>query len=62
MDQTLVDVTALRGRVALGDEVVLVGRQGADEMTVADIADRLGTITYEVTTAISARVPRVVAR
>jgi alanine racemase len=59
MDQTLVDVTALRGRVALGDEVVLIGRQGDEAIGAAEVADRLGTIAYEVVTAISARVPRV---
>jgi len=58
MDQTLIDVTSLRGRVALGDEAVVIGRQGQEEITVAELADRLETITYEVTTAISARVPR----
>ncbi|HEX9260501.1 MAG TPA: alanine racemase [Acidimicrobiales bacterium] len=61
MDQTLVDVTALADRVALGDAVTLVGRQGQEELTVAEIAERLGTITYEVTTTISARVPRIAA-
>lgn len=61
MDQSLVDVTALRGRVAAGDEVVLIGRQGAGEITADELAERLGTINYEVVTAIAARVPRLVA-
>jgi alanine racemase len=59
MDQTLVDVTALRGRVALGDEVVLLGRQGREELTAEELAARQDTIAYEVVTAISRRVPRV---
>jgi alanine racemase len=59
MDQTLVDVTALRGRVALGDPVVLLGRQGDEEVSAEEIAARLGTISYEIVTAISRRVPRV---
>ena len=60
MDQSLADVTALRGRVALGDEVVIIGRQGGEEITADELAVRLGTINYEVVTAISQRVPRIV--
>jgi alanine racemase len=61
MDQTLVDVTALRGEVALGDEVVLIGAQGGSRITAEEPARRLGTINYEIVTAISARVPRIAA-
>lgn len=61
MDQSLVDVTALRGRVALGDEAVLIGSQGEEEVTADEIAERLGTITYEVLTGIARRVPREVS-
>jgi alanine racemase len=60
MDMSLVDVTALRGRVALGDEVVIIGRRGQAEVTVDELAAKLGTINYEIVTAISHRVPRVV--
>jgi alanine racemase len=59
MDQSLIDVTALRGRVTLGDEVVLIGRQGEAAISADELAGRLGTINYEIVTAISARVPRV---
>ena len=45
--------------VAVGDEVVLLGRQGGQAITAWDWADWLGTIAYEVTCGISARVPRV---
>jgi alanine racemase len=61
MDQCLVDVSALRGRVALGDETVLIGRQGDEEVRAEELAARFDTITYEVVTAISRRVPRVAA-
>ncbi len=61
MDQSLVDVTALRGRVALGDEVVLIGRQEDAEVTADELAERLGTINYEIVTSLARRVPRVVA-
>jgi alanine racemase len=59
MDQSLVDVTRLRGRVAIGDEVVLIGRQGDAGVTADEIAGRLGTIHYEVVTGIARRVPRL---
>jgi len=39
--------------------VVLIGTQGDQEITAEDVADRLGTISYEVVCAISKRVPRV---
>lgn len=59
MDQTLVDVTALRGRVRLGDEAVLIGRQGVAELTADDLAAALGTISYEIVTRLARRVPRI---
>ena len=59
MDQTLIDVTALQGRVCLGDEVVIIGRQGAEEVSADELASKLGTINYEIVTAISKRVQRV---
>ena len=59
MDQTLVDVTTLRGKVAPGDEVVLIGRQGDEEVTADELAERLGTINYEIVTRIAQRVPRL---
>lgn len=61
MDMCLVDVTALRGRVKLGDEVVLIGVQGEEEITADEIAAKLDTINYEIVSAIARRVPRVVA-
>jgi alanine racemase len=59
MDMSLIDVTALRGQVELGDEVVIIGQQGAEEVTADELAKKLGTINYEVTTCISHRVPRL---
>jgi alanine racemase len=59
MDQSLIDVTALRGRVVLGDEVVLIGRQGDAEVTADELAGKLGTINYEIVTRIAQRVPRL---
>jgi alanine racemase len=56
MDQLLVDL----GDVPADpdDEVVLIGRQGDDEITATEWGERLGTISYEVITGIGARVPR----
>jgi alanine racemase len=59
MDQCLVDATPLRGRIALGDEAVLIGRQGDAEIGAGELAERLGTIAYEIVTGIAQRVPRV---
>jgi alanine racemase len=58
MDQTMIDVTHIPG-VRMGDEVVLIGRQGEDEITAEEVAERLGTINYEVVSGILARVPRI---
>lgn len=58
MDQFMVDVTDIPG-VTIGDEVVLIGRQGDDEITADDIARQLDTINYEVICCIADRVPRV---
>ncbi|MEN8180579.1 MAG: alanine racemase [Pseudomonadota bacterium] len=60
MDQSLIDVTELRGEVELDDEVILIGRQGKEEVTADELAEKLGTINYEVVTAIAKRVPRVI--
>ena len=58
MDQTMIDVSHIRG-VRIGDEVVLIGRQGNDEITAEEVATNLGTINYEVVSGILARVPRI---
>jgi alanine racemase len=59
MDQSLVDVTALRGRVQVGDEVVIIGQQGQAVVTVDELANKLGAINYEIVTSIAKRVPRI---
>jgi alanine racemase len=59
MDQLMLDVTALRGRTKLGDEAVLIGRQGIEEISADALAATLGTINYEIVTAISPRLPRI---
>ncbi len=58
MDYIMADVTDIKD-VEVGDQVVLYGRQGDQEISVDEIASLVGTITYEVTCAVSSRVPRV---
>ncbi|HXQ59877.1 MAG TPA: alanine racemase [Acidimicrobiales bacterium] len=59
MDQIVVDCGP-DAEVSVGDEVVLIGRQGEGCLSVQDWADVLGTIGNEVLTEIGSRVPRVV--
>ena len=58
MDLTMIDVGHIAG-VAVEDEVVILGRQANEAITADDLAGLLGTINYEITSAITARVPRV---
>jgi alanine racemase len=58
MDMTMVDVTHV-AEARVGDEAVLLGRQGAEEISANEIAELTGTISYEVFCRIGARVPRV---
>ncbi len=57
MDQMMVNIE--QGSGYNGDEVVLIGEQGSEQVTAADLAAWAGTIPYEILTAISERVPRV---
>ena len=57
MDQLMVDCGDDE-TVAVGDEVVLIGRQGDDEVPAAEWAERLDTIGYEIVCGIGPRVPR----
>jgi len=58
MDMTMADVTEIPD-VAAGDEVVVLGAQGDEQITADEVAERCGTISYEVLTSLSRRVPRV---
>ncbi|MDP2720748.1 MAG: alanine racemase [bacterium] len=59
MDQAAADITDLTGDIRRGEEVVLIGKSGNELISAEDVAEKLGTISYEVVTAISARVPRI---
>jgi alanine racemase len=58
MDLMMIDVSGVED-VDLGEEVVLMGRQGNEEISAAELAERAGTIHWEITTRIGSRVPRV---
>jgi len=57
MDQCMADVGDLE--VEPGEEAVLIGRQGEEEISADEVAGLLGTINYEVVCMLSDRVPRV---
>ncbi|MDP3730785.1 MAG: alanine racemase [Candidatus Omnitrophota bacterium] len=58
MDQMMIDVGHIKG-VTVGDEVVLIGKQGRNEIRTEKLARLAGTIAYEFVCGISNRVPRV---
>jgi alanine racemase len=58
MDQIMVQLDSVP-EASVGDEVVIIGRQGDESITAENIAARWGTINYEVTSGIAHRVPRI---
>ena len=58
MDMIMIDLTDVAAAV-VGDPVVMVGRQGNEEITAAELAAAAGTISYEILTGVSVRMPRV---
>lgn len=57
MDMMMVDVTAIPN-VAVGDEVVLIGQQGSEQITAYEVGQWAGTIPYEVLCSVGPRIPR----
>ena len=57
MDQFMVDLGP-EGQAHIEDDVVLIGRQGDETITIEDVAARAGTIGYEILTRLNERVPR----
>jgi alanine racemase len=57
MDMTTIDVTGMD--VSTGDEVVIVGAQGMEEITMREIAASIGTIPYELLCRVGTRIERV---
>ena len=58
MEKTTINVSHIPNARA-GDEVVLMGRQGDEEISADEIADWLGTVHYEIVTSIAPRAPRI---
>jgi len=59
MDQCMIDVTDVQGDINVGDEAVLFGSQNGIEIKIEDLADKIGTINYEIACIIGKRIPRV---
>jgi alanine racemase len=57
MNMTMLDVTDVHAQA--DDEVVLIGRQGAEEIRAEELAEKTGTISYEVLARLNPRIPRV---
>ena len=60
MDMTTVDLTEIPAAV-MGDVATVIGRDGAEEITVDEVAGRVGSISYEILTGLTARLPRIYA-
>ena len=59
MNMFVVDVNHLK-KVQAEDEVVIIGAQGKEKITAEEIANKIGTINYEITTRISSLLPRII--
>lgn len=58
MDQMMADITDIDG-VSVGDEAILIGRDGNEQITAEDLATWAGTISYEILLSVGSRVDRV---
>ena len=58
MDQTIVDITGIEG-VRAGESAVILGRDGEEEITAYEIAEKAGTITNEIVSRMGGRLERV---
>jgi len=57
MDQLMIDL-GTDAPVSVGDDVVLIGRSGSEQITAWDVAAQIGSIPYETTCTLTPRVPR----
>lgn len=58
MDMTVVDVTGVP-EVTTGDVATFIGADGEEEILVDDVAAQVGTISYEILTGLTSRLPRI---
>ena len=59
MNMIVVDVTN-NPKIEVEDEVILIGKNGANNLMADELADRLNTINYEVVTRINSALPRII--
>jgi alanine racemase len=59
MDLTVVDITHLPSDVEVGEVVTFVGTDGAEGISLEEVAELAGTINYEILTGMSPRLPRI---
>lgn len=57
MDQTIVDITGIEG-VKAGETATIMGRDGNEEITAYEIAEKAGTITNEIVSRMGVRLER----
>ncbi len=58
MDMSIIDVTDVPS-VKQGDEAVIIGKQGKESITAEEVAEKAGTINYEIVTQINPLLPRI---
>lgn len=58
MDQIIIDLNSIAS-ANVGDEVVLIGKQGSQQILAEELSDIASTISYEIVCLISKRVPRI---
>lgn len=59
MDQIVVDISHCSDTISSGDEVVLIGKQGEEEIITEELAQKAGSIPWEILTGITSRVERI---
>jgi alanine racemase len=59
MNMTIIDVSYV-SNVKIEDEVVLLGKQGKEQITAEELAQKIGSINYEIVTRINPLIPRII--
>lgn len=59
MNMSIVDISKLKSQITNGEEVVIIGKQGKEEITVDEIAKKIDTINYEIVSRIPEHIPRI---
>ena len=60
MNHIIFDASQVVNYIKIGDKVTLIGRDGAEEITVQELAEKSGTINYEIVTKLSPKLPRII--